>query len=104
MGLEEFRLADGFEQGREARPALKQSGIFPRTQPGLLRRICAKLLRNFVAELLAMTARRDPGHPTHCFARRVNGSTRKYSTLPKFGFVVSIAHPGSPRGAISSSS
>jgi len=38
-----------------------------------------------------MTARRDP---THCFARRVNTSTQKYSTLPKFGIVVCLGHSG----------
>nr|AWL94779.1 hypothetical protein CIT37_23435 [Bradyrhizobium ottawaense] len=30
----------------------------------------------------------------------VNPRRRKYSTLPKFGFGVCVAHPGSPRGAI----
>jgi hypothetical protein len=32
-----------------ARSAAKQSSVFPRLDSGLLRRFCAKLLRNFVA-------------------------------------------------------
>jgi hypothetical protein len=37
--------------------------------------------------------RRRAKHP-------VKPSAQKYPTLPKFGFVVGIGHPGSPRGAI----
>ncbi|PSO19022.1 hypothetical protein C7G42_11920 [Bradyrhizobium sp. MOS003] len=40
-----------------------------------------------------------PGYGTVPVSPRVNPRARKYSTLPKFGFGVCVAHPGSPRGA-----
>ena len=58
---------------------------------GLLRRTTCPGLRCAPSGL-----RELPG----LFRPSVNRPSRKYSTLPKFGNIVCVAHPGSPRGAI----